>query len=87
MANQMYCPGGDNTGGTRQVQLLKDFSDCTNWATLATNNTETCVQGSANEDNCGYGSSTAQLCDFCRGDDPDDCCYQGEYSIIVTELR
>lgn len=72
------CPGGDQTGGRRQAQLLKDYTDCTDWFTLATNDTATCVLGDNNENNCGYGASTGQLCNFCAGDSPDDCCYSGK---------
>ncbi|KAK4689655.1 hypothetical protein P7C73_g457, partial [Tremellales sp. Uapishka_1] len=69
------CPGPDLTNGNRSTQLVKDFTDCTNWTTLATNNTDTCVLGSTNEGNCGYGTSTSQLCGHCQGASPDDCCY------------
>lgn len=74
----MYCPGGDRTNGTREAQLTKDFTDCTDWTTLTTNSTETCVSGESNEPNCGFGSSTEQLCRHCSGSQPDDCCYNGE---------
>ncbi|WVR08805.1 hypothetical protein IAU60_005863 [Kwoniella sp. DSM 27419] len=70
-----YCPGPDLTGGTRQATLLKDYVDCTNWTRLATNDTATCIRGEDNEPNCGYAGNTQQLCGFCRGDSPDDCCY------------
>lgn len=73
--NPTYCPGPDLTNGTRLNQLLKDFTDCTNWTTLATSNLDTCVLGSTNEGNCGYGSSTTQLCGHCSGSSPEDCCY------------
>ena len=73
-----YCPGPDLTNGNRSFQLNKDFVDCTNWTTLATNDSATCVSGPDNEGSCGFGSSTTQLCNFCRGDSPDDCCYDGE---------
>ena len=77
IVNSTYCPGPGPTDGSRQARLLKDYVDCTAWTTLATNNTETCVQGIENEGNCGFGTSTAQLCGYCRGDNPDSCCYQG----------
>ncbi|GFZ51123.1 hypothetical protein JCM24511_08881 [Saitozyma sp. JCM 24511] len=70
-----YCPGPDTTNGNRTYNLNKDFVDCTNWTTLATNNSATCVSGSSNEGNCGFGASTTQLCGFCSGSNPDDCCY------------
>jgi hypothetical protein len=74
-----FCPGPDLTNGGRAEQLEKDFVDCTNWTTLATNNSETCVSGADNgENNCGYGSSTVQLCGHCSGDEPDECCYSCE---------
>jgi hypothetical protein len=82
-ANTTIC-GADNTGGSRQVQLLKDFGDCTDWTTLTTNNSATCVLGSTNEGNCGYGGSTEQLCSFCAGDSPADCCYSGELLVYST---
>ena len=72
-----YCPGPDLTNGNRSFQLNKDYVDCTNWTTLATNDTSTCVMGDSNEDNCGFGSSTDQLCGHCSGSQPDDCCYEG----------
>jgi hypothetical protein len=75
-----YCPGPDLTNGAREAQLLKDFVDCTNWTTLATNSSDTCVSGESNgEGNCGFGSSAIQLCAHCRGSNPDPCCYDGEY--------
>ena len=77
IVNSTFCPGPAPTDGTRESRLLKDYVDCTQWTTLATNNTETCVQGIENEGNCGYGTSTGQLCDHCRGNSPDDCCYEG----------
>ncbi|WVQ95432.1 hypothetical protein IAU59_002529 [Kwoniella sp. CBS 9459] len=83
VASGTYCPGPDLTGGTRQATLLKDYVDCTNWTKLATNDTATCIRGEDNEPNCGYGSNTQQLCDFCRGDSPDDCCYQGTTDVSV----
>lgn len=73
-----YCPGPDTTNGNRTYNLNKDFVDCTNWTTLATNNSATCVSGASNEGNCGFGASTTQLCGFCSGSNPDDCCYSGE---------
>ena len=77
--DQTYCPGEDYTNGNRSYQLNKDFVDCTNWTSLATNNTATCVSGDSSEGNCGYGTSTAQLCGFCQGSSPDDCCYAGTH--------
>ncbi|PWN31618.1 uncharacterized protein FA14DRAFT_91499 [Meira miltonrushii] len=51
---------------TRSQTLTKDFTQCTDWNSLATNNSNTCVEGSANEGNCGYGPYTsAQLCQAC----------------------
>jgi hypothetical protein len=76
--NTAYCPGPDLTDGNRTFNLNKDFVDCTNWTTLTTNSSDTCVSGSQNEGNCGYGSSASQLCSFCSGETPDDCCYSGE---------
>jgi hypothetical protein len=73
-----YCPGPDTTNGNRTYNLNKDFVDCTNWTTLVTNNSATCVSGASNEGNCGFGTSTTQLCGFCSGSSPDDCCYSGE---------
>ncbi|WRT70939.1 uncharacterized protein IL334_007938 [Kwoniella shivajii] len=78
-----FCPGSDLTQGRRDTQLVKDFTDCTNWTTLATNNTESCISGESNEGNCGFGSSTNQLCDYCNNDNPDDCCYQGSTDVSV----
>ncbi|OCF45612.1 hypothetical protein I317_00514 [Kwoniella heveanensis CBS 569] len=82
-ASGTYCPGPDLTSGTRQATLLKDYVDCTNWTKLATNDTATCIRGEDNEPNCGYGGSTQQLCDFCRGDSPDDCCYEGTTDVAI----
>jgi hypothetical protein len=71
-----FCPGADNTNGGRAATLRKDFVDCTDWTTLTTNNSESCVSGEDNgENNCGFGTSTVQLCGFCSGDSPDSCCY------------
>ncbi|RXK37045.1 hypothetical protein M231_05704 [Tremella mesenterica] len=78
-----FCPGLDQTNGARQATLMKDHDDCTDWTTLTTNDTSTCVQGNDNEGNCGFGSSTKQLCDFCSGDKPDDCCYSSNTDISV----
>ncbi|ORY26810.1 hypothetical protein BCR39DRAFT_448703, partial [Naematelia encephala] len=71
----MFCPGTDNTNGNRSYNLNKDFVDCTNWTTLATNNSMTCVEGTVNEPNCGFGSSSSQLCAFCNSSTPESCCY------------
>lgn len=71
-----FCPGPDTTNGNRTAQLTKDFTDCTDWTTLATNNSDSCVSGADNgENNCGFGSSTLQLCAHCSGNEPDECCY------------
>ncbi|KAK8850747.1 hypothetical protein IAR55_004667 [Kwoniella newhampshirensis] len=78
-----YCPGPDLTAGARDTQLNKDFVDCTNWTTYATNDSASCVQGSDNEGNCGFGTSVAQLCNFCQGSEPDDCCYAGTTDMSV----
>nr|XP_019050962.1 hypothetical protein I302_01405 [Kwoniella bestiolae CBS 10118]OCF29892.1 hypothetical protein I302_01405 [Kwoniella bestiolae CBS 10118] len=78
-----YCPGSDLTSGARDATLTKDYVDCTNWTTYATNNTDTCIRGEDNESNCGFGTSTNQLCDFCKGDTPDDCCYAGSTDMSV----
>lgn len=51
---------------TREATLVKDFTDCTDWATLQSNNTNTCVLGYKNEGNCGFGQSTSQLCSYCN---------------------
>ena len=81
-----FCPGPDTTNGTRAETLQKDFVDCTDWTTLATNNSESCVSGEQNgEGNCGYGSSTVQLCSHCGGDEVDDCCYDCESPLLPLE--
>ena len=79
-----YCPGPDMTNGNRSYQLVKDYTDCTNWTSLATNDTNSCVEGMINEGNCGYGASTAELCGFCSGSSPDPCCYQCKWPIEVV---
>lgn len=71
----LFCPGPDLTNGNRSANVYKDYVDCTNWTTLATNDTTYCVPGESNEGSCGYGSSTTQLCSFCSASTPDDCCY------------
>ena len=76
--NTDFCPGPDLTNGNRATTLNKDFVQCTNWTTLATNVSSSCVAGSDNEPNCGFGTSTAQLCDHCSGSNPDSCCYSCE---------
>jgi hypothetical protein len=81
--NTAFCPTNPNPTN-RTDQLTKDYVDCTNWATLATNDTATCVLGSDNEGNCGYGSSTEQLCGFCQADSPDDCCYSSMSHHLCT---
>ena len=80
------CPGIDRTNGTREFQLNKDYVDCTDWSTLQTNRSETCVSGESNEPNCGFGSSTEQLCGFCSGSQPDECCYQGESRTVFRAV-
>lgn len=51
---------------TRSQTLTSDFTQCTDWNALSTNNTNTCVEGSTNEGNCGYGPFvSAQLCQAC----------------------
>lgn len=37
----------------RAGNLTKDFAACTDWTSLATNDTSTCVLGQLNEPNCG----------------------------------
>ena len=62
---------------TREATLTRDFTSCTDWTSLATNDTATCVQGAANEANCGFRSSTNQMCNFCDttgGSQVDACC-------------
>ncbi|WWD20911.1 hypothetical protein CI109_105389 [Kwoniella shandongensis] len=78
-----FCPGPDLTNGARDAQLTKDYVDCTNWTTYATNDSATCVQGTDNEGNCGFGTSVSQLCEFCAGNNPDDCCYAGTTDMSV----
>lgn len=84
-----FCPGSDNTNGLRAETLNNDYVDCTNWTTLATNNSETCVSGEDNgEGNCGYGSSTVQLCAHCSGNEVDQCCYDCEFrSFVMPTVR
>ncbi|KAL7410674.1 hypothetical protein BDY24DRAFT_171696 [Mrakia frigida] len=81
--NQAYCPGPDLTGGFRAANMTKDYVQCTNWTTLATNDTSVCVLGSNNEGNCGYGSSISQLCSFCDPSTatPDSCCYASNTNV------
>ena len=76
--SSIFCPGADTTNGGREAQLVKDYTDCTDWTTLTTNSTDTCVSGDSNEPNCGFGSATSLLCTHCSGNNPDDCCYDSE---------
>lgn len=78
IVNSTACPGPDTTNGGRTTTLLKDYVDCTDWFTLQTNNTQTCIRGQDNEGNCGFGTSTSQLCSYCRGSNVDSCCYNGK---------
>lgn len=83
-----FCPASDNAFGNRTEQLTKDFTDCTDWTTLATNNSESCVSGDDNgENNCGFGSSTIQLCAHCSGDEPEACCYSCEFFVFFNSPR
>ncbi|KAK1923324.1 hypothetical protein DB88DRAFT_346524 [Papiliotrema laurentii] len=78
-----FCPGPDSTNGTREFQLNKDFTDCTDWKTLATNNSDSCVSGASNEGYCGFGTSTTEMCSFCSGANPDDCCYDSSIDTSI----
>jgi len=84
--NTEYCPGPDTTNGNRSTQLVKDFTDCTNWTTLATKNSTTCVMGMTNEGNCGFGSSTTEVCSFCSNSSPDPCCYQCRRLLLAERV-
>ncbi|KAM0756330.1 hypothetical protein T439DRAFT_321035 [Meredithblackwellia eburnea MCA 4105] len=72
--NTGICP---TTSPYRAGNMTQDFTQCTSWTSLSTANTATCIQGSTNEPNCGFASSTSQLCSNC---DPsggrlvDSCC-------------
>lgn len=51
---------------TRAQTLLNDYQKCTDWNSLTSNNTSSCVKGMANEGNCGYGPGvSSQLCEAC----------------------
>ena len=81
-----FCPASDNAFGNRTEVLTKDFTDCTDWTTLATNSSDSCVSGDDNgENNCGFGSSTIQLCAHCSADEPDECCYSCESFFLCLE--
>jgi len=50
--NQVACDPIANYA-PRAGNLTKDFAACTDWTSLATNDTTTCVLGQVNEPNCG----------------------------------
>lgn len=60
------CGTTNTVGDYRQGNLTQDFTSCTDWTTLSSNNTDTCVLGQINEPNCGFGRSTTQLCNYCN---------------------
>lgn len=86
VANTTLCPTNDNST-TRQAWLLKDYTDCTDWFTLATNDTNTCVLGEDNEGNCGFASDTNSLCGYCSGSTPPDCCYACKLGLFCLVMR
>ncbi|CEH19481.1 hypothetical protein CBOM_06802 [Ceraceosorus bombacis] len=64
---------------TRYNTLQRDYVTCTDWTSLVSTNNQTCVEGDANEGNCGFGPGISnQLCAAC---DPSGnrtvpaCCY------------
>jgi len=76
----LSCGPTDLTGSAltaRQGNLTQDFTSCTDWTTLSSNNTDTCVLGQLNEPNCGFARSKTQLCNFCNpqsGSLVNSCC-------------
>jgi len=84
--NTDYCPGPDMTNGNRNTNLVKDFTDCTNWTSLATKDLTSCVSGMSNEGRCGFGTATTELCTFCSGSSPDPCCYQCEFCFFPLHI-
>lgn len=74
LSNSTLCPNG-LTNDAQQV-LAADLKFCQG-GNASTTTTPTpngaCVKGSDNEDACGWGNSTMQLCAYCDGN-KDACC-------------
>lgn len=53
VADTLACGTTNLAGASRQSNLTYDFTTCTDWTSLISNNTATCVLGQNNEGNCG----------------------------------
>ncbi|KAH8930121.1 hypothetical protein BT69DRAFT_1315175 [Atractiella rhizophila] len=96
--NTNVCPPPALPGSSREKTLTADFVACTNWTSLQTNNTATCIEGSTNEPNCGFGSAMNQLCSYCNPQNHtvlvSECCTrsnvdlsQCNYTIEPSDVR
>ncbi|CAK9784832.1 hypothetical protein CC85DRAFT_327992 [Cutaneotrichosporon oleaginosum] len=75
-SNSTLC-GRDRTGGARDNEIANDYAACTAGAST---NTATCVSGDMNEHNCGFASSSSQVCTFCSTT-PEKCCTEPSFDI------
>lgn len=75
-ANPELCP---QLNSNADEQIRADFTNC---ALPAKSLTSACVSGAANEpNNCGFGDSTAGLCQYCASggiNSTDTCCYNSD---------
>ncbi|GAA96784.1 uncharacterized protein L969DRAFT_20128 [Mixia osmundae IAM 14324] len=77
--NSAVCPSNSLSTAARDARLTQDFTSCTDWPSLTSTNYSLCVKGSTNEGNCGFGTSTSQLCNYCNpslssSGEVDSCC-------------
>lgn len=61
VSDPVACGTTNLAGPARQSNLTYDFTTCTDWTSLISNNTATCVLGQNNEGNCGASSSRCVL--------------------------
>ncbi|KAK0518546.1 hypothetical protein OC834_005988 [Tilletia horrida] len=94
IANPQICPPDNQLSvfqnNTRYFNLNKDYTTCTNWTTLVSTDSSSCVEGITNEGNCGWGPNVNnQLCDYC---DPTgnqtipSCCYDAKTDLSQCSL-
>ncbi|ORY78474.1 hypothetical protein BCR35DRAFT_332353 [Leucosporidium creatinivorum] len=82
--NTFIC--GASYNETRESTIHRDLSQCTDWSALASNDSS-CVTGTSNEGNCGFGSSDTQLCSYCDPNSDDNgggvpaCCINSNSNI------
>lgn len=82
VVNTTLCPGG--RGNKADTTINADLQYCLGGNSSSSGHiapTGTCVEGVDNEDACGWGSSTSQLCTYCKGN-KESCCGSVDLSTL-----